>query len=143
MKVGFFKEYIYTIERNNNGSIVCKSDNHKQIYYGYSEHEAVHKFRLYLDTIQFQFVLLIKGLQYAPLFLCSYVKKQVKYWNSAELRKNHPEYYDGVDVNFTNLLEAYSAPSPKDHFYMKVFGKTYSEKMAESEFDKSQRESVK
>ena len=59
-----------------------------------------------------------------------------------ELRKNHPEYYDGVDVNFTNLLEAYSAPSPKDHFYMKVFGKTYSEKMAESEFDKSQRESV-
>ena len=28
------------------------------------------------------------------------------------------------------------------HFYMKVFGKTYSERMAESEFDKSQRESV-
>jgi hypothetical protein len=59
-----------------------------------------------------------------------------------ELRKNHPEYYDGVDVNFTNLLEAYSAPNPRDHFYMKIFGKTYSEKMAESEFDKSQRESV-
>jgi len=59
-----------------------------------------------------------------------------------ELRKNHPEYYEGLDINFTNLLEAWSAPNPRDHFYMKVFGKTYAEKMAESEFDKSQRESV-
>ena len=53
-----------------------------------------------------------------------------------ELRKTNPQYYDGVDVNFTNLLEAWSAPSPRDHFYMKVFGKTYADKMAESEFDK-------
>ena len=59
-----------------------------------------------------------------------------------ELRKNNPQYYDSVDVNFTNLLEAYSAPNPRDHFYLKVFGKTYAEKMAETEFDKSQRESV-
>ena len=59
-----------------------------------------------------------------------------------ELRKNNPQYYDGVDVNFTNLLEAYSAPNPRDHFYLKVFGKIYAEKMAESEFEKSQRESV-
>ena len=42
-----------------------------------------------------------------------------------ELRKNHPEYYDGLDINFTNLLEAWSAPNPRDHFYMKVFGRTY------------------
>ena len=49
MKVGFFKEYIYTIERNANGSIVCKSNNHKQIYYGYSEDEACQLFALYLD----------------------------------------------------------------------------------------------
>ena len=46
-----------------------------------------------------------------------------------ELKKSHPEYYDGVDVNFDNLLEAWSAPNPRDHFYMKVFGKTYAEKM--------------
>jgi len=51
MKVAFFKDYIYTIEQNNNGSIVCKSDEHKQIYYGYSQNEAIHKFRLYLETI--------------------------------------------------------------------------------------------
>ena len=59
-----------------------------------------------------------------------------------ELRKNNPQYYDGVDVNFTNLLEAWSAPSPRDHFYMKVFGKTYAEKMAESELEKSEKVSI-
>ena len=51
MKVEFFRDYIYTIERNKNGSIVCKSDEHKQIYYFYSEHEACQKFRLYLETV--------------------------------------------------------------------------------------------
>ena len=59
-----------------------------------------------------------------------------------ELRKTNPEYYDGLDINFTNLLESWSAPNPRDHFYMKVFGKTYADKMAESEFDKLQRDSV-
>ena len=56
-----------------------------------------------------------------------------------ELRKNHPEYYDDVDINFTNLLEAWSAPNPRDHFYLKVFGKTFAEKMAESELEKSEK----
>ena len=51
MKVGFFKDYIYTIEQNANSSIVCKCDDHKQIYYGYSQNEAIHKFRLYLEAI--------------------------------------------------------------------------------------------
>ena len=59
-----------------------------------------------------------------------------------ELRKNNPQYYDSVDVNFTNLLEAWSAPNPRDHFYMKVFGKTYAEKMAESELEKSEKVSL-
>ena len=39
-----------------------------------------------------------------------------------------------VDVNFENLLEAWSAPNPRDHFYMKVFGKTYAEKMGLKSF---------
>jgi len=56
-----------------------------------------------------------------------------------ELRKTNPQYYDSVDINFTNLLEAWSAPNPRDHFYMKVFGKTYAEKMAESELEKSEK----
>ena len=59
-----------------------------------------------------------------------------------ELRKTNPQYYDGVDINFTNLLEAWSAPNPRDHFYMKVFGKTYAEKMAESELEKSEKVSI-
>ena len=59
-----------------------------------------------------------------------------------ELRKTNPEYYSGIDVNFTNLLEAWSSPNPRDHFYMTVFGKSYSEKMAESELEKSERDSV-
>ena len=59
-----------------------------------------------------------------------------------ELRKNHPEYYDGLDINFTNLLEAWSAPNPRDHFYLKVFGKTFAEKMSESELEKSEKVSV-
>ena len=59
-----------------------------------------------------------------------------------ELKAKHPEYYEGVDVNFGNLLLAYQSPNPRDYFYKSVFGKTYLEKMAESEFDKSQKESV-
>ena len=59
-----------------------------------------------------------------------------------ELRKTNPSYYDGIDVNFTNLLEAWSAPNPRDHFYMKVFGKTYADKMAESELEKSEKVSI-
>jgi len=59
-----------------------------------------------------------------------------------ELRKNHPEYYDGIDINFTNLLEAWSSPNPRDHFYLKVFGKTFAEKMAESELEKSEKVSI-
>ena len=59
-----------------------------------------------------------------------------------ELRKTNPEYYDGLDINFTNLLEAWSSPNPRDHFYMKVFGKTFAEKMAESELEKSEKVSI-
>ena len=59
-----------------------------------------------------------------------------------ELRKTNPQYYDGVDINFTNLLESWSAPNPRDHFYMKVFGKTYAEKMAESELEKSEKVTI-
>ena len=59
-----------------------------------------------------------------------------------ELRKNHPEYYDGLDINFTNLLESWSAPNPRDHFYLKVFGKTYAEKIGESELEKAEKVTI-
>ena len=59
-----------------------------------------------------------------------------------ELRKTNPEYYDGLDINFTNLKESWSAPNPRDYFYMKVFGKTFAEKIGESELEKSEKVSI-
>ena len=49
-----------------------------------------------------------------------------------ELKKEHPEYYEDLDINFDNLLNAYLTPSPRDTFYKFVFGKSYAEKRAES-----------
>ena len=47
--------------------------------------------------------------------LKTYKGKKEKYDNRIqfckdhiELRKTNPQYYDGVDINFTNLLSAYS-----------------------------------
>ena len=51
-----------------------------------------------------------------------------------ELKKSNPQSLDGVDINFENLLHAWSQPNPKDYFYMKVFGKTFAEKQADDDF---------
>ena len=57
-----------------------------------------------------------------------------------ELKESHPKYYDGVDINFNNLLLMWSAPNPRDHCYMTVFGKTYAEKKAgESELNEFEK----
>ena len=70
----------------------------------------------------------LKGRQYKHrLALCQ---------EHLEHSKTNPEWYDMVDINWENLVKAYSAPDPRDHFYMTVFGKTYSEKMAESALEK-------
>jgi len=53
-----------------------------------------------------------------------------------ELKEEHPEYYDGVNINFANLLLMWSAPNPRDHCYQTVFGKTYAEKHAEETQEK-------
>jgi len=61
-------------------------------------------------------------------------KNRVQFFKDhIELRKINPEVYEHLDVNFDNLLIAYQSPNPRDHFYMKVFGKTYGQKMAEQE----------
>lgn len=59
-----------------------------------------------------------------------------------ELKAKHPEYYSDVDVKFDALLKLYQTPSPRDAFYKSIFGKSYAEKMAESEIEKSERERV-
>ena len=48
------------------------------------------------------------------------------------LKKEHPEYYSELDINFNSLLNVYLTPSPRDTFYQQVFGRSYAEVRAES-----------
>ena len=56
-----------------------------------------------------------------------------------KLKKEKPQYYSNVDVNFEKLLEAWSSPSPIDHFYQSVFGMSYAEKMRISELELAEK----
>ena len=56
-----------------------------------------------------------------------------------DLDKEKPQYYSNVDVNFEKLLEAWSSPSPIDHFYQSVFGMSYAEKMRISELELAEK----
>ena len=53
------------------------------------------------------------------------------FYDHIELKKQHPEYYEHVDIKFDKLLDLYLQPNPRDAFYMAFFGKTYAEKKAE------------
>ena len=44
-----------------------------------------------------------------------------------DAKKSHPKSYRHLDINFDNLILAYSAPVPVDHFYKTVFGKSLSQ----------------
>ena len=44
--------------------------------------------------------------------------------------KQSPQSYD-ADVNWENLVKAYSDPNPRDYFYKSVFNMTYAEKLAD------------
>ena len=49
------------------------------------------------------------------------------------LKKAHPSSMRNISIKqnqFDNLILAYSAPKPRDHFYMKVFGRTYADQKA-------------
>lgn len=56
-----------------------------------------------------------------------------------QLKKEHPEYYDGLDVNFDNLLLAYQSVNPLDHFYNTIFGMSYAEKMRITEIELAEK----
>lgn len=62
------------------------------------------------------------------------------YVNRIQFFKDHiknksvnPMTYDNLDVNFEELLKAYESESPRDYFYMSVFGKSFQQKMWEEE----------
>ena len=48
-------------------------------------------------------------------------------------KKSNPKMYRNLDINFDNLILAYSSPVPVDHFYKKVFGKS----LKQYQFDKA------
>ena len=62
-------------------------------------------------------------------------------------KKSNPKMYRHLDVNFDNLILAYSSPVPVDHFYKKVFGltlqeykyKKYVEEMTEKQKEKEEK----
>lgn len=61
-----------------------------------------------------------------------------------DAKKSNPKMYRNLDVNFDNLILAYSSPVPVDYFYKKVFGlslqeykyKKYVEEMTEKQKEK-------
>ena len=61
-------------------------------------------------------------------------KNRIKFLREhIELKKEHPEYYSQLDINFDNLLSTYLTTDPRETFYQKVFGRSYAEVRAESE----------
>ena len=62
-------------------------------------------------------------------------------------KKSNPKMYRNLDINFDNLILAYSSPVPVDHFYKKVFGLTlqeykyqkYLEEMTEKQKEKEEK----
>ena len=52
-----------------------------------------------------------------------------------ELKKKNPSYYSEVDIKFDKLLEVYQTPSPRDTFYLRVFGMTYLQKKNQEELE--------
>ena len=59
-----------------------------------------------------------------------------------ELRNNKPQYYEGIDINFSNLFAAYSSDNPVAAFYKVGFGKTYAEVKAMSDAETPENKSV-
>jgi len=64
-----------------------------------------------------------------------------------ELKKQHPEYYELLDIKFDNLLLMYQSPSPDDYFYKKYFNMTKAEyyakkRKSESDSDDEEEKSI-
>ena len=49
-----------------------------------------------------------------------------------ELKKQHPDYYSFLDINFENLLSVYLTTNPRETFYQKIFGRSYEAVRADS-----------
>ncbi len=50
-----------------------------------------------------------------------------------QLKKDNPSVMRDISINqkqFDNLINCWSAPNPRDAFYMSVFGRTYADQKA-------------
>ena len=63
-----------------------------------------------------------------------------------DAKKSNPKMYRHLDINFDNLILAYSSPVPVDYFYNRIFGmslqeykyKKYVEEMTEKQKEKEE-----
>ena len=61
-------------------------------------------------------------------------KAKVKYLEGhRDAAKAHPNQYAHLSINWDNLIIAWSDKNPRDHFYKKVFGRTFKEQQAYEE----------
>ena len=64
-----------------------------------------------------------------------------------DAKRSNPKSYRHLDINFDNLILAYSSPVPVDHFYKKGFGLSYGEylhkKKLEEEAEKKKDKIIK
>ena len=64
-----------------------------------------------------------------------------------DAKKSNPKMYRNLDINFDNLILAYSSPVPVDYFYNRIFGmslheykyKKYVEEMTEKQKEKEEK----
>jgi len=64
-----------------------------------------------------------------------------------DAKKSNPKMYRHLDINFDNLILAYSSPVPVDYFYNRIFGmslqeykyKKYVEEMTEKQKEKEEK----
>lgn len=57
-----------------------------------------------------------------------------------DAKKSNPNAYMNIDINFDNLIKAYTSASPLDAFYKVVFGKTYDEYLYEKQIEEQKDE---
>ena len=71
-------------------------------------------------------------------------KKKVEYLiGHRDAQKAHPNQYNHLSIKWDNLIIAYQSKNPRDHFYMKVFGRTFEEQMQfETDRDKGSEENL-
>ena len=71
-------------------------------------------------------------------------KSRVKYLEGhRDANKSNPNQYRHLSINWDNLIIAYQSKNPRDHFYMKVFGRTFEEQMQfETDRDKGSEENL-